>query len=211
VPRSRILVLLAVCSLLVGCTSDGDEDPAAKTAPPASEPVPKALLPVADQADGVDIGGCVNNHHPVVDTALVWIQLHATERVRLASVTTREHSNGLSAMRAYLAPDPGPEAPSLADSVGRVPGPRAIDVPEQDVIGDLRDTRSGRAAAARAWEQRRELPGALTPGDHYVFVQLGLTNRVNVHDLLLNWSTTDGELGESLLRGTLFFRGVCGG
>jgi hypothetical protein len=67
---------------------------------------------------------------------------------------------------------------------------------------------SRRVAVGRAAISDR---GALAPGDHYVFVQLGLTNRVNVHELLLNWSTKDGVPGQSLLRGTLFFRGVCGG
>ncbi len=208
--RSRILVLAALASLLVGCTSDEDDDPPTPPAPSAVEPAPKALTPVANQGDRVDIGGCVTNNRPVIDTVLVWIRVHATERVLLDSVTTREHSNGFSGMRAYLAPDPGPEAPSLAVSLGEVPGRRAIDAPSMDVIGDLRDTTSGRAAAARAWERRRELPGALAPGDHYVFVQLGLTSRVNVHDLLLNWATQDGEPGQSLLEGTLFFRIRCG-
>jgi hypothetical protein len=216
-----MLVAAGLLGLLLGCTSNEDGDPAPEPTPSAGKPAPEALTPVANQADRVDLGGCVSTGiRPRRDfttdrrpgeTFLVWIRVRVTERVRLASVTTRERSNGLSRMRTYLAPDPGPDSPTLALSRGPVPGPRANDTASLELVGDPHDTKAGRDAAARVWEQRRPLPDTIAPGDHYVFVQLGITNRVNLHDLLLSWSTLDGKRGGSVLEGTLAFRIQCGG
>jgi len=150
-------------------------------------------------------------------TILIWVRLRVTAEVRLLPVTYAKRSNSLDVVTQYVGPDPGPEAPHMAISIGP-PGSGPTDTRDDlrydtHLIGDRRDSPAGLAGAQASWAGRARVGTKgvrLAPGDHYLFVEVDpAKGGMDLHELTANWRTGDAE--DQVEIGELSVREQCGG
>ena len=218
----RILPAVLVGALLLAGCTDSEPDPPASSSGSARPPV-VSVVPF-DSGYGEDrttLQGCAGVRDEqdagYTRTILIWVRLRVTAEVRLLPVTYAKRSNSLDVVTQYVGPDPGPEAPHMAISIGP-PGSGPTDTRDDlrydtHLIGDRRDSPAGLAGAQASWAGRARVGTKgvrLAPGDHYLFVEVDpAKGGMDLHELTANWRTGDAE--DQVEIGELSVREQCGG
>ena len=218
--RSRLTVLVAAV-LLAGCSGTESDPPSSATGSTRPETVSVVPFDSGYGEDRTTLQGCAGVREEqdagYTRTILIWVRLRVTAAVRLLPVTYAKRSNSLDGVTQYVGPDPGPDAPHMAISIGP-PGAGPTDTRDDlrydtHLIGDQRNSPAGLAGAQTSWAGRAPLGKKgvrLAPGDHYLFVEADpAKGGMDLHELTANWRTGDAE--DHVEIGELSVREQCGG
>lgn len=220
----RLPAMLALLMVLTGCSDAGPEPEGTSSSSDAKLPEALSLVPFENGVFGkheTTLRGCasVSDDQDAGYTLpiLIWVRLRVASKLRLLPATYAKRSNSIDGVTQFVGPDPGPEAPHMAISIGAAgAGP----TPTRDklkydtrLIGDRRNSPAGIAGAKNSWAGRVSLGTkgvTLTRGDHYLFVEVDpAKGGMDLHDLTANWRTADGSGQEKI--GGLSIRQQCGG
>jgi hypothetical protein len=218
----RLPAMLTVLVVLAGCTNAGSE-PEATSPSNATPPEALSLVPFEHGNGSLEttLSGCASvgddQDEGYTLPILIWARLRVASKVRLLPATWAKRSNSLDGIAQFVGPDPGPEAPHMAISIGSAgAGPTATrDTLRYDthLIGDSRNSPAGIAGAKSSWAGRVALGAdgvTLTRGDHYLFLEVDpAKGGMDLHELTANWRTAGGK--GQLELGELSVRQQCGG